>query len=265
MADAITDLSKARILLSNDDGIHAPGLQVLERIARSLSDDVWVVAPETEQSASSHSLTIHRPLRLRQLGECRYAVDGTPTDCVLLAINHILKDQRPTLVLSGVNAGSNIGEDVTYSGTIAAAMEATLLGVPSVALSQHYENGGAVSWEAAEHWGADVVRKVRSVDWPRNVLVNINFPAVPPDQVTGIHVVRHGKRKIGDELSERVDPRGRPYFWIGTLRGQEDVAPDTDIAAVFGGGISVTPLYLDLTHHSALGTLRQAFPQGGLS
>jgi len=254
------DLSKARILITNDDGIHAIGLQVLEKIARALSEDVWVVAPEAEQSAASHSLTIHRPLRLKKVGEKRYTVDGTPTDCVLLAINHLMKDaDKPTLVLSGVNQGSNIGEDVTYSGTIAAAMEATLLGVPAIALSQHYDNGKPPNWETPERWGPEVVRKAVTVAWPKNVLLNVNFPAADPDKVTGIQVVRHGKRKIGDELMERVDPRGRPYIWIGALRGQADVSPDTDIHVVFNGGISVTPLFLDLTHQPTLQTLKQVF------
>ncbi|MGQ9371803.1 5'/3'-nucleotidase SurE [Azospirillum sp. A39] len=259
MFDLPLDLAKARILVSNDDGIHATGIAVLERIARTLSDDVWVVAPEAEQSAASHSLTIHRPLRLRQVAEKRYTVDGTPTDCVLLAINHILKDGKPTLVLSGINQGSNIGEDVTYSGTIAAAMEATLLGVPAIALSQHMEAGVAPDWGTAERWGPQVIRKAVTVAWPRNVLLNVNFPAVGPDAVTGIRVVRHGKRKIGDELLERTDPRGRPYIWIGTLRGEADIGEDTDIHTVFNGGISVTPLYLDLTHTQTLQTLKQAF------
>ncbi|WP_029011260.1 5'/3'-nucleotidase SurE [Azospirillum halopraeferens] len=253
------DLASARILISNDDGIQAAGIRTLERIARTLSDDVWVVAPEAEQSAASHSLTIHRPLRLRQVGDKRYTVDGTPTDCVLLAINHILRDHKPTLVLSGVNHGSNIGEDVTYSGTIAAAMEATLLGVPAIALSQHIEPGGPPDWETAERLGPEVIRKAVSVAWPKNVLMNVNFPAVAPDAVTGIHIVRHGKRKIGDELFERLDPRGRPYIWIGALRGEAEVAEDTDIHVVLNGGISVTPLFLDLTHTPTLQTLKQAF------
>jgi 5'-nucleotidase len=256
--DQPLDLSKARILISNDDGINAPGLQCLQRIARRLSDDVWIVAPETEQSGASHSLTIHRPLRLRAVGEQCYAVDGTPTDCVLLAINHLMKDAKPTLVLSGVNNGSNIGEDVTYSGTIAAAMEATLLGIPAIAMSLHVDNGQPF-WPTPEHWGPAVVRKAMSVVWPRNVLVNVNFPALPPDRVAGIEVVRHGKRKIGDDLTERIDPRGRAYFWIGALRGEEDVSADTDIAVINAGGIAVTPLFLDLTHTPTLQTLRKVF------
>jgi len=259
MLKAPLDLSKARILLSNDDGIHAPGLEVLEKIARTLSDDVWVVAPETEQSGASHSLTLHRPLRMRQMGERRFAVDGTPTDCVLLAINHILKDRKPDLVLSGVNHGSNLGEDVTYSGTIAAAMEATLLGVPAIAMSQHLDTAQPALWQTALHWGPEVVRKAASVRWPRNVLMNVNFPSVEPDQAQGIHVVRHGQRKVGDDLTERVDPRGRAYFWIGTLRGEADTLPDTDIGVVMEKGIAVTPLFLDLTHTPTLETLRTVF------
>ncbi|CAK0753719.1 broad specificity 5'(3')-nucleotidase and polyphosphatase [uncultured Gammaproteobacteria bacterium] len=257
------ELSRARILLSNDDGIQAPGLAVLERIAHTLSDDVWVVAPETEQSGVSHSLTIHRPLRLRQLGERRFAVDGTPTDCVLMAINHILRDQRPTLVLSGVNAGSNLGEDVTYSGTIAAAMEGCLLGVPSLALSQHVEPGTEPDWRMAEHWGAKVVRQAMAVAWPDNVLININFPvAGPTDDLTGprsVRVVRQGRRKLGDEIPQRFDPRGRPYYWIGAQRREDTSNPDTDIGVIMAGGIAVTPLYLDLTHPSTLETLREVF------
>ncbi|MDR3518212.1 MAG: 5'/3'-nucleotidase SurE [Azospirillaceae bacterium] len=260
MADAVRDPSHLRILLSNDDGIQAPGLKVLERIARTLSSDVWIVAPEVEQSGASHSLTLRRPLRLRKLDERRFAVDGTPTDCVLLAINHVLRDRKPDLVLSGVNHGSNIGEDVTYSGTIAAAMEATLLDVPSIALSLDIgDNGDPVQWATAEQWGADVIRRAVLSGWPANVLLNVNFPACPASAVRGIKVVRHGKRKVSDDLTERVDPRGQTYFWIGQLRGEADVTADTDVAVVKGGGISVTPLHLDLTHGATLTTLKPAF------
>jgi 5'-nucleotidase len=253
------DLTGVRILVTNDDGIHAQGLQVLERIAHLLTDDVWVAAPEMEQSAASHSLTINRPLRLRQLGEKRFTIDGTPTDCVLLAINRLFGRDKPTLVLSGVNHGSNIGEDVTYSGTIAAAMEGTLLGLPSIALSQHYENGTPPIWNTAETWGPTVIRRAVSVPWPGNVLLNVNFPARAADEVTGIEIVRHGKRKLADDLIERIDPRGRPYIWIGALHGDADTTPDTDIHVVLNGGIAVTPLALDLTHTPTLAALRKAF------
>lgn len=252
------DLSEARILLTNDDGLHAPGLEVLAEIARTLSPEVWIVAPESEQSAASHSLTITRPLRLRAVAERRYAVDGTPTDCVLLAINHLLQDKRPTLVLSGVNQGSNLGEDVTYSGTIAAAMEATLLGVPALALSLQTEDSMAPLWATPRRWGAEAVRRALRVAWPAGVLMNINFPNIAADAVRGMRAVQHGKRKIGDNLIQGIDPRGRPYFWIGSQRSEEIAAGDSDITAIVEGYISVTPLQLDLTHHATLGALAQA-------
>ncbi|MGK9233611.1 5'/3'-nucleotidase SurE [Inquilinus limosus] len=249
-----------RILLANDDGINSTGFSVLERIARELSDDVWVCAPETEQSAASHSLTIHRPLRLRKIEEKRFAVDGTPTDCVLLAVNHVMKDRRPDLVLSGVNHGRNIAEDVTYSGTIAAAMEATLLGIRAIAFSQQFADGRRPDWETAARWGAEVARKAIATDWPEQVLVNVNFPAVDPDAVTGIAVVPHGLRKIGDVLEERLDPRGRTYFWIGTSRTEEALqGEETDVSALRDGRITVTPLHLDLNHAAAIQSLRRTF------
>lgn len=249
-----------RILLANDDGINSTGFSVLERIARELSDDVWVCAPETEQSAASHSLTIHRPLRLRKIEEKRFAVDGTPTDCVLLAVNHVMKDRRPDLVLSGVNHGRNIAEDVTYSGTIAAAMEATLLGIRAIAFSQQFADGRRPDWETAGRWGAEVARKVIAADWPDQVLVNVNFPAVDPDAVKGIAVVPHGLRKIGDVLEERTDPRGRSYFWIGTSRTEATVqGVETDVSAIADGRITVTPLHLDLNHAAAIESLRGVF------
>lgn len=248
-----------RILLSNDDSIHADGFGVLEHIARSMTEDVWVCAPETEQSGAGHSLTIHRPLRLRQASERRFAVDGTPTDCVLLAVNHILADHKPDFVLSGVNHGHNIAEDVTYSGTIAAAMESTLLGIRAIAFSQAIPIDGPPDWSTAERWGPEVLRRATAIDWPRGVLINVNFPAIPADKVEGIAIVQHGNNKIGDELVERKDPRGRSYFWIGTTRGGEDVPEDTDIHALLNNRISVTPLYMDLTYRPLIDDLKRAF------
>jgi 5'-nucleotidase len=259
MFDSPIDLGSARILISNDDGVHAPGLKLLEKIARSLCKDVWVVAPEQEQSGASHSLTLRRPLRLRKLGDKRYAVDGTPTDCVLLAIKHLMRDERPALVLSGVNAGGNMGEDVTYSGTVAAAIEATLLDIPAVALSQHCGNGPGPRWETAEAYAEAVIRRLTVALWPRNTLINVNFPDVPPDQVTGIQVASQGRRKLGDNLSERVDPRGVPYYWIGPMRDEAPNKPGTDIAAINQGAVAVTPIYLDMTHVAALDALKKVF------
>jgi len=252
MFDAPLDLKAARILVTNDDGIRSTGLKVLERVARSLSPDVWVVAPEQEQSAVSHSLTIRWPLRIRRIKRQVYAVDGTPTDCVLLAINHIMKDNKPTLCFSGVNRGGNLGEDVTYSGTIAAAMEATLLGVPAIAFSQVIDPAKPVPWSTAEHHAGDVIRRLTAIGWPRNTLVNVNFPNRPADEVGDVVSVTQGRRKIGDQLVENIDPRGVPYYWIGSIRAEDPTRPGTDIAAVNDGKISVTPLHLDLTHRPTL-------------
>ena len=258
MFTPVQDLSSLRILISNDDGINAPGIKVLERIARTLSKDVWVVAPETEQSAAGHSLTIRRPLRVRKVSARRYAVDGTPTDAVLLGVNHVLKGKKPHLVLSGINRGSNLGEDVTYSGTVAAAMEGTILGIPSIALSQFITHPHPVKWGTAEHWAPGLIRRLLATGWSRNVLINVNFPDVIASSVTGIEVTRQGKRKIGDDIMERKDPRGEPYVWIGAQRAEERSTPGTDIEAVLRGAITVTPLCFDLTHQGDMKALETA-------
>jgi 5'-nucleotidase len=260
MFDRPIDLAAARILVSNDDGINSPGIKLLAKVARTLSRDVWVVAPEQEQSGASHSLTLTRPLRIRKLGPRRFAVDGTPTDCVLLAINAILGDKRPTLMLSGVNAGGNLGEDVTYSGTVAAAMEATLLRVPAIALSQHYLDRRDIPWKTAAAHAVEVVRRLTATPWPRHTLINVNFPAVPPEAVTGIVATRQGQRKIGDGVSKRVDPRGRPYYWIGPQREEAADVLGTDLHAVTEGKVSLSPIYLDLTNGPALAELKKVFP-----
>ena len=249
-----------RILLVNDDGILAPGLKALERMARVLSKDVWVVAPETEQSAASHSLTLHRPLSLRRISPCRWAVNGTPTDCVYLAINKVLENKPPDLVLSGVNRGANIGEDVTYSGTIAAAMEATLLGVPAIALSQSYESGERIRWKTAEQWGVKTVRALLKEGWPDNVLMNVNFPDLPTARVRGIRAGKQGEHDVWDAFEERTDPRGRKYYWVGQDQIQTvSGSPGTDLRAVNDGYVAVTPLHLDLTHRPTLTRLRKVF------
>ena len=254
------DLSQCRILISNDDGIAAHGLKLLEKVARGLSKDVWVVAPELEQSGAGHSLTLRRPLRIRQLGRRRFAVDGTPTDAVLLAVHKILKDKKPGLVLSGINRGGNMGEDVTYSGTIAAAMEATLLGLPAIALSLHYTTGQREHWETAERLAPDIIRKLVAAGWPENVMINVNFPDRAPDAVAGFCVARQGKRKIGDQLGERVDMRGEHYYWIGPMREESATREGTDICAVNEGSVAITPLDLDLTHDGTLRSLAKVFP-----
>lgn len=256
MADAGMKLKKARVLLSNDDGIHAPGLKTLEDAIRPLVGELWVVAPETEQSATSHSLTLRRPLRIRHISDHRYAVDGTPTDAVLLGVNKVMKDGPPDLILSGINRGGNLGEDVTYSGTVAAAMEGALLGIPSIALSQVYEDRHKVNWATAKIWMPKVLKQLLSAGWPKGIFINVNFPDRTAAKVTGIEVCRQGRRKIGGELTRGVDPRGDEYFWIGPQRDEQKFLKGSDLAAVNDGAIAVTPLALDLTHSSTLKTLK---------
>jgi 5'/3'-nucleotidase len=254
------DLAHARILVCNDDGIEAPGIKLLARVAQSLSKDVWIVAPEQEQSGASHSLTLTRPLRVRQLGPRRFAVDGTPTDCVLLAINAVLKDQKPPdLVLSGINGGANMGEDVTYSGTIAAAMEARLLDLKAIALSQYIGDDRKVDWSAAADWAPKVIRRLAALPWPQDSFYNVNFPQLKPKQVKGILPAAQGGRKMGDHLIERVDPRGRLYYWIGPQRDEAKTRHGSDVRAVAEGYVAVTPIFLDLTNRRALTRLRQSF------
>jgi 5'-nucleotidase len=254
------ELAKARILLSNDDGIDAPGLKVLERVARSLSKDVWIVAPEREQSGASHSLTLRTPLRIRKIGPKRFAVDGTPTDCALLAINNIMRDKPPTLLLSGINWGGNMGEDMTYSGTVAVAMEGTLLGVPSIAFSLATANGAKPIWDACAAHLPDVIRKLAAQRWPANTLMNVNVPNLAPDEILGTKAVAQGQRKLGGNIVESKDPRGRPYYWIGPNRDEDASAQGTDIWAVSQGYIAVTPAFMNLTHRAALAELGETFP-----
>ena len=247
-----------RILVTNDDGINAPGLVVLEQIARQLAPEVWVVAPEVNQSGAGHSLTLRRPLRVREVSERRLAVDGTPTDCAMVAIHHLLENRPVDLVLSGVNRGANMAEDMTYSGTIAAAMEATLLGMRAIALSQACSDREPVAWETVAHWAPDVVRQCLEIGWQPDTLLNINFPDRSAESVAGIRVTRQGRRAVGEDLIERIDPRGEPYIWIGALRGEEQHHDGTDLAALNDGYVSVTPIHLDLTHHASLATLGAA-------
>ncbi len=260
MARNSVDLKKARVLVANDDGIYAPGLKLLVDVLASVAREVWVAAPETQQSATSHSLTLRRPLRIRELSERRFAIDGTPTDCVLMGINEIMKDTPPDLVISGVNRGGNLGEDVTYSGTVAAAMEGTLLGVPSIAVSQVYSDSHPVKWATAEKWLGKVLKMLTAEPWPAGVLLNVNLPDVTAGRVTGIEVTRQGRRKIGSELAFGTDPRGEPYYWIGAQRREGRYRRGSDLEAVGRGAVSVTPLTMDLTHGPTLRKLRARFP-----
>ena len=251
-----------RILITNDDGIHAPGLKILENIARQLSDDVWIVAPETDQSGVSHSLSLNDPLRLREVAPKHFAVKGTPTDCVIMGVREILRDHRPDLVLSGVNAGQNVAEDVTYSGTIAGAMEGTILGVPSIALSQAYGPTGRdkIKWHCGEKRGAEIIRKILAAGIEKDSLVNVNFPDCEPQDVQGVAITAQGKRDQNLlRLDARQDGRGKPYYWIAFERGPQNPANGTDLKALKDMKISVTPLRLDLTDEPMMTRYAQAF------
>ncbi|QLF70298.1 5'/3'-nucleotidase SurE [Peteryoungia desertarenae] len=252
-----------RILLTNDDGIHAEGLAVLERIARQLSDDVWIVAPETDQSGLAHSLTLSEPLRLRQIDEKRFALRGTPTDCVIMAIRKVL-DRKPDLVLSGVNAGGNIADDVTYSGTVAGAIEGTVHGVRSFALSQLYDyvRRTPIPWEVAEAFAPDLIRKLLNVDLPPGTFLNINFPSAAPSDVAGIEVTGQGKLDFGLSVEERHDGRGVPYFWLQFGDRKGNFRAGTDLQAMREKKISVTPLKLDMTDYAVQDRLAQALGFG---
>ena len=238
---------KTRILIANDDGIFAPGIKVLEEIARAISDYVWVVAPEVEQSGASHSLTVRTPVRIRQVTPRHFAVSGTPTDCVLLGVLQILKDDPPDLVLSGVNGGGNLAEDVQHSGTVAAASMGASLGIPAIAFSQHFTHS-ELDFSAALRYGPELIRKLMAAPWRRDSVVNINFPDRPADAITGIAVTCQGRRRIKEHITKSVDPFGRPYYWIGAPRKEQQLHKNSDITAIMQGQISVTPLDLDLTH-----------------
>jgi len=248
-----------RILLTNDDGVNASGLKVLETIARTLSDDITIVAPAEEQSGTGHSLTLTRPVRLRKLGEKRFCVSGTPTDSVMMALALVMKDNPPDLILSGVNRGANLGEDVTYSGTVSAAMEGALAGVRSIALSQNYARegmGDTVPFAAAEAWGEKVLRPLLNAPWAPRTLVNVNFPARAPSEVRGIRVVNQGIRDYGRlKLVKGTDPRGYDYYWFGLGPMLHTPAHSTDLEAIADGYVTVTPLHLDLTHGPSMEAL----------
>ena len=247
-----------RILLSNDDGINAEGLAALQDIADVLSGDVWTVAPEQDSSGMARSITLTRPLRIRKLRPQVFAVDGTPTDAVHLAVDVLLKDQRPDLVLSGVNNGANVAEDVTMSGTIAAAFQGMTLGIPSVALSLARTDRHEVRWDTARAWGPRVIRTLLDGGWPSDVVMNVNFPDV--DEPSGVEVTAQGRR---DDLElfaeERTDLRQRRYYWFGFAGGADEPAAGTDRHALRHGRVSVTPLHLSLTHEESRADLASRF------
>lgn len=249
-----------RILLSNDDGILAKGLGVLERACETLGE-LYVVAPDREQSATSHSLTLHHPLRPVRLGERRWQVDGTPTDCVMLACEALL-EARPDFVISGINHGPNMGEDVLYSGTVAAAMEGLALGIPSIAVSFA---GSILRADALLDTQVDLLRTLLNTlmtmpAFPRDTLLNVNLPGVDASQVKGYRLTRLGRRVFSDSITRMKDPWGREILWIGGGSVEWSGPDDSDFRAVHDGYVSVTPLHLDLTHRAILESATDWWP-----
>ncbi|MCL4244399.1 MAG: 5'/3'-nucleotidase SurE [Candidatus Dadabacteria bacterium] len=246
------------ILISNDDGINSEGLHKLHETLGDLGE-VFVVAPDRDQSAVSHSLSLYRPLRIEQISDNVYTVDGTPTDCVNIAVNGILKDRKIDIVVSGINKGENLGDDITYSGTVSAAMEGALLGVPSIAVSLATKVD--FNFEAAAYYSKLIAEYVLRSNLPPATILNVNVPHMPKGDIRGILVTRQGKRVYGEPIVEKVDPRGKKYYWIGGYElGSLDIE-NSDIAAVKSGYVSVTPISLDLTDYGFLDKLRGDLPE----
>jgi 5'-nucleotidase len=249
-----------RILIVNDDGIDAPGIVMLERIARGLTDDIWVVAPDEERSGAGHSLSTYHPVRVKQRDERHFAVKGTPTDCALVAVYDLIEGRRPDIILSGINRGPNLAEDVTYSGTASAAMEGAMLGIPAIALSQVFRPPATVHWATAEAWAGKVIEKLLGMEWRPGQFVNVNFPDCPPGDVRGIRVTTQGLRPPGAfRPIRRVDERHVPYYWIKIDHPEGGHAEGNDLQAILDNHVSVTPLQLDMTDTGALAGLKTLF------
>ena len=242
-----------RILCTNDDGYLSPGIRVLAEAAHAIGS-VDVVAPDRERSASSNSLTLHRPLRKRRVPDGATIVDGTPTDCVILAVMDSA-DRLPDLCVSGINHGPNLGEDVLYSGTVAAAMEATILGIPSVAFS--YVGQGIEEVEGWQGVVSNLLRQIVAQGIPEHELLNVNLPACPPSELRGLRVTNLGRRRYSDAITRSEDPSGREYYWIGGGYPHFHGGPDADFRAVQEGYVSVTPMHLDLTSYPRLDDVRR--------
>lgn len=244
---------KKTILVSNDDGIHSEGIKALARALKRVGE-VFIVAPDRERSAASHSLTLHKPLRVEKIGPNAYAINGTPTDCINLAVNGILK-KRPDLVVSGINKGGNLGDDVTYSGTVSAAMEGTLLSIPSFAISLVSISRENFDFKNAARFAARLARFILKNRLPKDTLLNINVPDV--DEIKGYRITKQGKRLYGDAIVEKVDPRGKKYYWIGGDILKWEGGEDTDFKAITSNFISITPVHLDMTNYASFKELHK--------
>lgn len=250
-----------KILLTNDDGVQATGLRVLRNIAAKLSDDVWVCAPETEQSAASRGVSLHNPVRLKKLEDKIFCVSGTPTDSVIVAMKELFGDGPPDLILSGVNRGQNLAEDVTFSGTIAGALQGMQMGVPSIALSlaKGFQGAGSLPWETAEIHGPELIKRLIDEGWPQDVVISVNFPDTAPDAVKGVKVTSQGRRDYQmSGIDKRKHPRGGHYYWLTYGAGLSNPPEGTDLRAIYDGYISVTPLHTNLTHNDTLTQMNKA-------
>lgn len=248
-----------KILLTNDDGVNARGISVLREIALQLSEDVWTCAPDTEQSAASRGVSLHNPVRLKKLDERIFSVTGTPTDSVIVAMKALMPDSPPDLILSGVNRGQNLAEDVTFSGTVAGALQGMQMGVPSVALSlaRGFQGAHSLPWETALAHGPAVLRELLDKGWETNVVPNVNFPDTTPEDVKGVQFTRQGHRDFQmTGVDRRHHPRGGDYFWLTYGAKKSDPAQGTDLRAIYDGYVSITPLHTDLTHEVSLRTFR---------
>lgn len=258
--DPLPHLRDHRILLVNDDGLHARGIDLLEELVRSVTDDVWVVCPDEEKSGASHSVSFATPVRARRVAEKRFAVKGTPTDCVLLAVWELMRDRAPTVVISGINHGENLAEDVTYSGTCGPAIEGAVLGFRSIAMSQVYQLGGEPRLDTARHFAPGILLRLLSCRWEPDTFVNVNFPDAAPDQVTGIRITSLGKRRPGSfKPVAGLDGRNVLHYWMKIGYDPGPAVAGTDLEAVGAGAISITPLQIDLTAHGFATELRRTF------
>lgn len=239
------------VLISNDDGLEAPGIRLLSEKIAACVDRVTIVAPDRDRSGSSNSLTLDQPIRVKNCGDGVYKVFGTPTDCVHIAITGLL-DEEPDMVISGINSGSNLGDDVLYSGTVAAAMEGRFLGLPAMAVSLAYDSAGSSNYESAAHAACLLMQQLMRKPLPADTILNVNLPDLPWESIQGFETTRLGHRHRSEDVIPIEDPRGRTFYWVGAPGGEQDSGPGTDFDAVRRGYISVTPIHVDLTRYQAL-------------